>query len=127
MEKYKRHRRNVNKAFRLECSEEISGWKEDHLSEIWRGINCPVTGVRLSRRKAEADHFPVPFQNLVDDFLASEGLEFEHVLTYYDTTFRRHRLADPDLTKKWRDYHKKHAALRGSPQKATKNKEIKGT
>lgn len=111
MEKYNKHRRNVNKAFRQECAEEISGWK-DHLSEIGHGINCPVTGVKLSRRKSEADHYPVPFQKLVDDFLASEGLKFEHVLTYYDKMLLRHRLADPDLTKRWQDYHKEHATFR---------------
>lgn len=69
---------------------------------------CGATGVEMV-----ADHYPVPFAKILDEFLKSEGTPLTAVEVTRDVNDVE-KVADAQLRARWVKYHDSHATFRAS-------------
>lgn len=97
----------VSKALRQEIVPQVLVAKNNMLRE------CAICGGSTDAH-FDADHYPVPFEEIADDFLANEGLSYNEVGVRPAPGGRSGELIinDSILASRWRDYHAARATYR---------------
>lgn len=77
---------------------QTTAWKNNR---TWkRGALCPITGKTMLKKSSEADHFPTPFIELVEMFLAATGLTENDIPVSFDVPTKRWGIANAELLEK---------------------------
>lgn len=99
-------KQNVSAACREAIHDQIATYRE--ACEII-GLDCGVCGYAIGAEPGHIDHVK-PFAELLDGWLAQEGLTFEQI-GIRETELRPY-IADTALAARWSAYHDRHAELR---------------
>jgi hypothetical protein len=107
----------VRSACRAAVADQVVEFRRSHFREHAGPdgrVECPILGVRVSVCESHVDHRPpLTFERLLADFLAAEGIDAEEVGTTSEGDGEiGDRLADGDLERRWREFHRRHADLR---------------
>ena len=108
------HHKKVLRALRTAVEPDTMRFKQEFFDRAGGAAVCPINGKPIWFVGSHVDHAPpATFDNLVAVFLDDEGLTFEDiaVIPTEDNTYQD-RLADPDLERKWIDFHTHRATLR---------------
>ena len=58
------------------------------------------------KKKAQSDHYLVPFKKIMTDFLEQDNMEVDKVELFHDIgDFNKIKLKDRKLAKRWLTYH----------------------
>ncbi len=102
-------RQDVTSAFRGAVAHQIISFKEEALAAR---PTCPYRGVVLTRSNSDVDHLaPDTFESLLLRFLDGTPRESVAISTGVDNQVTS-ELLDPDVRRRWVDFHRRHARLR---------------
>lgn len=74
-------------------------------------VTCAITGVLLTEANCHVDHFNPTFEQLADEFVVGEG-GYEAVDVVSEDGMIGSRLVDPQLQRRWQEFHGSRAQLR---------------
>lgn len=100
-------------ALREAVKNQVIQFKDKQLLSL-EPLLCPITNQRITFDNYHVDHAaPRTFQQLVRDWLQSEGIVLEDVIiTESRENEYGRKMADPKQLHSWREYHYKNARLR---------------
>ena len=109
------HIKKVQKAFRAAIEPDTMAFKQRYFDALPWGVGeCPDTGEPISFTHSHVDHkAPNTFENLFASFIEREHLDTNSIQVYgagIDDTYQD-RLVDPELERRWREFHGANATL----------------
>jgi hypothetical protein len=109
------HTERFHRALRVAIEPDIQAYcRAFFAARHGRPYYCPYRGERVELRGSHVDHqAPNTFQALVQRFVAHEGLEIARVQIdgKAEDNVVQDTLADTDLARRWRAFHRSHATL----------------
>ena len=77
-------------------------------------VKSELTGSQVDYPDAHVDHKPPhTFNKLVDEFIKKQGIRIEEIeIAGFEDGSVEKKFADPEMTRSWAEYHRKHARLR---------------
>lgn len=101
------HRAQVLMAMRAAISDQVADFKRRMMTP---GARCSLTGVTLDEETVHVDHDP-PFVQLARDFFAEAGgADAIRITPSQDGSVGR-TLLDPEMERRWGDFHRQRATL----------------
>ena len=102
------HRQKVNKAARTSIYPQIASFKKTRISDGL--IKCAITGQLLRWEECDVDHYPVPFADLLDQYLAMSDIDIKDIKIIEECGACR--FVDSTIELSFQSYHLKNAELR---------------
>lgn len=98
-------------ACRSAIAPQIAAFKRESFGDS-ESIYCTVTHRFIRWDESHADHYPKPFIDLVDEYLAASQVDVKTVKFTEGDNVQACRFADVDLATHWAEWHRQHAQLR---------------
>jgi len=90
---------------------QVAEYKSNYFAGTEYAI-CELTGEQIHWDEAHVDHYPMPFADLLDKYVAKSGIDPDKVTFLDGDNQVSSQFADPRLEKDWADWHQLHARLR---------------
>ena len=87
---------------------------------------CHCEQREITFEESHVDHYPVPFVEIVERFIAEKQIEVESVAYLSMRVASKPQFADMDLKQSWQIFHKKNAQLRVISARANMKNGAKG-
>ena len=102
------HKQKVNKAARTAVHLQIVSFKKSNIFDGF--LKCAITGQFLSWDECDIDHYPIPFADLLERYMAIIGSDFKDLKVTEDSG--SYRFIDSAIDSSFRSYHLENAGLR---------------
>lgn len=107
------HDANVISAMRLAIQDQVDEFRKNYAIRHDGMYVSKITGKPLRAENAHVDHHPLDFADIVNDWLAGQGLGLSDVAIENNVgSFRGHRMSDSQQKESWSKYHRDVARLR---------------
>jgi hypothetical protein len=103
---------DVETALRAAVLPHLTQFKELHCKEGHVELVSHISGIALPWERAVVQHYPVPFQVLLDQFLNENHIDDLEQIKLDYCEEHAYRLKDTQLMERWRVFHKSKASYR---------------